>query len=163
MDLREYTDDDAEETRCVFTRAVTTTAAGDYDPQQVRAWVSAADRPRAWHEARSSANTCVAVVDGKVAGFVDVDDAGYIDMLFVEPTLVRSGIATALLDWTKQQAQDVGAVRLSTNASITARPFFEAQGFTVTKERHPLVRGVRFTNSLMELPLHSEARSQAHI
>lgn len=160
MELHEYTKDDAEGTRSVFTRAVNITAARDYDPQQVQAWVCAADDPVTWHEARLSANTCVAVVDGQVVGFIDVDDTGYIDMLFVEPTWVRFGIATALLGWAKQRAKEVGAERMSTHASVTARPFFEAQGFISTEEHHPVVRGVRFTNYLMEMPFGSEGVSE---
>ena len=150
MELREYTEDDADGTRSVFTRAVSITAARDYTPQQVRAWINAAEEPTAWHEARILANTCVAIIDGQVDGFIDVDDIGHIDMLFVEPTRARSGIAAALLGWAKQQAKEVGAYRMSTYASINARPFFEAQGFSCTEERHPVVRGVRFTNYRME-------------
>lgn len=157
MELREYNEDDAEGTRSVFTRAVNITASRDHEPAQVQAWVSAADEPAVWHEARSSANTCVSVVDEQIVGFIDVDDAGYIDMLFVEPTRARLGIATALLGWAKQQAKEVGAEKLSTHASVTARPFFEAQGFISIEERHPMVRGVRFTNYLMEMPLGSGA------
>lgn len=38
-----------------------------------------------------------------------------------------------------------GATALSTNASITARPFFERHGFHVMAEQLPVVRGVRMT------------------
>lgn len=117
MELREYTEDDADGTRSVFTRAVSTTAARDYTPQQARAWINAAEKPAAWHEARTLANTSVAIIDGQVVGFIDVDDIGHIDMLFVEPTRARSGIATALLGWAKQQATALTA------ANDTNSPF----------------------------------------
>lgn len=39
---------------------------------------------------------------------------------------------------------------LTTNASITARPFFERFGFVVLAEQHPVTRGVRLTNYRME-------------
>lgn len=104
MELREHTEDDADGTRSVFTCAVSITAARDYTPQQVQAWVKAAEEPAAWHEARLLANTCVAVIEGQVAGFIDIDESGHIDMMFVEPTRAHSSIATALLGWARQQA-----------------------------------------------------------
>ena len=62
--------------------------------------------------------------------------SGYIDMC-VDPATGRRGIATALLLWARTEAKRLGSSTLTTHASITARPFFEAQGFVVDEERHP--------------------------
>jgi putative acetyltransferase len=42
---------------------------------------------------------------------------------------------------------------MHTNASITARPFFEKHGFMVVAEQHPVIRGVEMINYKMVLPL----------
>ena len=48
------------------------------------------------------------------------------------------------------EARRAGIRRLFTKASITARPFFEAQGFVVLTPQVVTVRGVEFVNYRME-------------
>ncbi|MEK8229177.1 GNAT family N-acetyltransferase [Oerskovia sp. M15] len=48
-------------------------------------------------------------------------------MLFVDPAVTRRGVATALLEHVTRIARGHGAVELTTYASLTARPFFEAR------------------------------------
>ena len=48
------------------------------------------------------------------------------------------------------EARRVGLARLFTEASITARPFFEAHGFTVLAAQVVTCRGVEFVNYRME-------------
>jgi len=150
MTIRAYTDDDAAGTLAVFLAAVTQTASADYTPEQISAWAGADERDLAsWHAARAARATVVAVLDAEVVGFTDVDDAGYVDMMFVDPAVVRRGVASALLDHVAATAVGHGARELSTHASVTARPFFERRGFVVVEERRPVVRGVALTNYRM--------------
>ena len=62
-------------------------------------------------------------------------------------------MATALLGWAVSTARELGAAELSTHASLTARPFFEAHGFVVVVEQHPVLRGVALTNFVMRRAL----------
>jgi putative acetyltransferase len=48
------------------------------------------------------------------------------------------------------EARGVGLARLFTEASITARPFFEAHEFTVLAPQVVMCRGVEFVNYRME-------------
>lgn len=153
MILRDYADSDGPATLEVFLRAVRLTAARDYTPEQVAAWASDEIDPAGWAERRRSARTRVAEVDGRVVAFTDVDERGYVDMLFVDPAVARRGVATALLEWVTTTARQLGAVELSTHASLTARPFFEAHGFTVVVEQQPVLRGVTLTNFVMRRDL----------
>jgi GNAT superfamily N-acetyltransferase len=50
-----------------------------------------------WDVARTAAHTQLAIIDGHVAGFTDLDDHGYIHTLFVDPDFGRHGVASALL------------------------------------------------------------------
>ena len=152
--LRLHTDNDAPKSLDVFIRAVRETASNDYTAEQISAWANSDDRDRvAWTRSRAAANTQVAEIDGHLAGFIDVAADGYIDMLFVDPSRVRTGIASALLAWAETTARASGAVQLSTHASITARPFFAAHGFVVVEERKPVLRGIALTNYLMTAAL----------
>lgn len=100
-----------------------------------------------------SLNTVVAAIHGDVAGFSDVSDTGYIDMMFVAPEFGRRGVASAFLSHIHEIAAPDGVSELWTHASITARPFFERHGFVVVAERHPITRGVRMANYRMSRQL----------
>lgn len=67
--------------------------------------------------------------------------------------VTRHGVASELLGWAARTAVALGAPELTTHASITARPFFEAQGFVVVAEQHPVLRGVEPRNDRMRRPL----------
>jgi putative acetyltransferase len=151
--LRRYRASDGPATLDVFLRAIRLTASRDYTPEQVAAWASDDIDRDQWEARRAAARTQVAQVDGRVAGFTDVDEGGYVDMLFVDPDVSRRGVATALLGWVVGTAQRLGATELSTHAGLTARPFFERLGFAVVAERHPVLRGVQLTNFVMRRAL----------
>ncbi|WP_456846315.1 GNAT family N-acetyltransferase [Cellulomonas sp. P5_C6] len=149
MLVRPYTSDDAPATLDVFLRAVRVTASRDYSPEQIAAWAPDVPDVDRWSARRAASRTCIASVGDRVVGFTDVDELGYVDMLFVDPDHGRQGVATALLDWVVATARDDGTPALTTNASVTARPFFEAHGFVVEREQHPVLRGVELVNFAM--------------
>ncbi|AWB89135.1 GNAT family N-acetyltransferase [Salinibacterium hongtaonis] len=147
---RAYTPDDAAATLGIFLRAITEIASADYTALQIRAWAGPTRRSLAsWHDARAAAATLVAVADGQIAGFADVSPRGYVDMMFVSPDSVRQGVGSRLMVELSERAVLAGAHELSTNASITAVPFFEHHGFTVVAEQHPEIAGTRLTNYRM--------------
>ena len=86
--------------------------------------------------ARSAAHTQLAIIDGQVAGFTDMDDHGYIDMLFVDPDFGRQGIASALVASMVALARQRGLPAVTTFASQTSRPVFERHGLVVTGQRY---------------------------
>jgi putative acetyltransferase len=160
--IRPYQPNDAAPTLAVFLDAVTVTAAGDYSPAQIAAWSAPEQRDLAqWDLSRSELGTVVAVLDGEIAGFSDVDSTGYIHMLFVAARFGRRGVACSLLADVERRALDRATGSLSTNASITARPFFERFGFVVLAEQYPVTRGVRLTNYRMEKRLDGPAVGSA--
>src|SRR6478735_10811834 len=97
MELRIYAAGDAETTSAIFLRAVRETARAHYSPVQIAAWAADSGDLDSWAAARTAAHTRLAIVDGQVAGFADLDDHGYLDMLFVDPDFGRQGIASALV------------------------------------------------------------------
>ncbi|MBU4213583.1 MAG: GNAT family N-acetyltransferase [Actinobacteria bacterium] len=151
--LRDYAETDGPGTLDVFSRAIRQTAARDYSPEQVAAWAGDDIDPEQWAARRRVARTQVAEADERVVGFTDVDERGYVDMLFVDPACARQGVATALMNWAAMTAAQLGAAELSTHASLTARPFFEAHGFAVVVEQHPVLRGVVMTNFVVRRTL----------
>jgi putative acetyltransferase len=152
--IRPYARADADATLQVFLASIRVTAASDYTPEQVAVWARDDIDVEAWGERRAALHTAVAAVGGRVVGFTDVDAQGYIDMMFVDPSVGRSGVGSALLRWVRDEALRFGAASLTTRASLTARPFFAVHGFEVVQEHHPVRRGVTMTNFAMSRALH---------
>ena len=88
----------------------------------------------------------VALEDGAVIGFGDIDGSGYLDRLYVHRCHQGKGVATALCDRLEQVCAGV----ISTHASITAKPFFEKRGYRVIREQQVERQGVALTNFVME-------------
>jgi putative acetyltransferase len=137
VSLRPYLPADARRCAEIFRASIEELAAEDYDEEQREAWASRADDEQAFGARLAGALTLLALIDGAIAGFASLKGADLIDMLFVDPEFARQGAGGALVEAFTKLAQARGAKRLSVDASDTARPLFERQGFSA--ERRNLV------------------------
>ena len=130
----------------LFYNTVHTVNARDYTEVQLNAWATGSIDLTAWDRSFYEHNTLVAIHDGVIVGFGDMD-GGYLDRLYVHKDFQLRGVATALCDTLEQT---VNARVFTTHASITARPFFEHRGYRVVKEQQVLRSGIALTNYAME-------------
>ncbi|MFV0441344.1 MAG: GNAT family N-acetyltransferase [Lachnospirales bacterium] len=61
----------------------------------------------------------------RILGFADMDNAGYVNMLYVRWDNQNRGVATMLIKELERNAIKKGVCNFSTYASITAILFFE--------------------------------------
>jgi putative acetyltransferase len=146
--VRPYQASDLDGVIDVFLRSVRDIASADYNPKQIDAWAQV-NRDE-WAIARMNRPTWVAMAGDQMAGFIDLQVNGLIDMLFVNPDHARRGVATAMLARVEAEAGEAGVPVLHTYASITAHSFFEKCGFTMLLARNVTVRGERFIQCVME-------------
>lgn len=149
MTIRAYRPSDLREIAELFYETVHTVNAGDYTPQQLNAWADGCPDLKEWGRTLSAHIALVAVEDGKIAGFGDIDASGYLDRLYVHKDFQRRGIASSLCDALEGAVE---AEEIVTHASITARPFFESRGYRTVRERRVVRHGVSMTNYRMEKP-----------
>jgi putative acetyltransferase len=149
--IRPYQAADLDVVIEIFLRAIREVASKDYDQAQVDAWAQA-DRER-WATRRLSRPTWVAVLGQETVGFSDLEPDGHLDMMFVHPAHQGLGVATLLLKTVEAVATAQGINRLFTEASLTARPFFERRGFSVLASQCVEKRGQLLTNVRMEKTL----------
>ena len=107
-----------------------------------------------WAERQSTRKTYVAVIAGKIVGFAELEKSGHIDGFYCHTDHQRCGVGRALLRRVKTEAHRQGNQKMSADVSITARPFFEHQGFRLVREQEVTLRGRTMTNFLMEHDLH---------
>ena len=151
--VRAYIPEDADGLIELFRRSVREAAAPHYTPAQRLAWAPDNIDRIAFAARLADKPTWVAQVAGRLAGFIDLEPDGHIDMLYVSADHQRRGVARVLYRAVEQKARGQGLRRLFTEASLAARPFFEAQGFVVLKEQQVARRGQMLTNFRMEKPL----------
>ncbi|HKM63131.1 MAG TPA: GNAT family N-acetyltransferase [Acidisphaera sp.] len=137
--LRSYRPTDLDAVITVFLDAIREVASRDYDPAQVDAWAQA-DRT-AWEQQCLSRPTWVAVLDEAIVGFADLEPDGHIDVLYVHPAYQGVGVASLLLERVEAAAMGQGLSHVFTEASLTARPFFERWGFQVLARQQVALRG----------------------
>ncbi len=137
----------------LFYETVRTVNLGDYSPEQVRAWAPNLPDPVAWHERMSGRHTLVADESGEVVGFAELEADGHLDMLYCRADAIGRGVGSLLYAAVERRARGLGLGRLSTEASITARPFFVRQGFAVLRRNTVLRQGTELTNFSMQKAL----------
>lgn len=147
MILRPYVSADLEELLTLFYETVHTVNARDYAPAQLDAWAGPhTDRER-WDRTLQEHTSLVAEENGQIIGFGDIDATGYLDRLYVHKDWQRRGVGRALCDALESA---VAAPVLTTHASVTARPFFEARGYTVERAQQVERLGVTMPNFVMK-------------
>lgn len=143
--IRPFNDTDTDEIIELFINTVRTINPADYDDAQIAAWTHCPDRAK-WLETLKSHYSLVAVKDGAIVGFGDIDDTGYLDRLYVHADFQRQGIASALCDLLEAHAGG----EITTHASITAKSFFEKRGYAVVTPQTVTRQGVELKNYVMK-------------
>ncbi|MNR78876.1 putative N-acetyltransferase YafP [compost metagenome] len=153
--IRAYRPEDAPALLAVFRDSVRRSAHQDYSPEQLAAWAPDQMDEGAWAERRASRPTWVADVGGRPVGFSDLEADGHLDMLYVAADYQGRGVASALLDAVLSAAKEQGLTRVFTEASLTAKPFFERRGFRLLQEQTVQRLGQMLVNCRMERKLEA--------
>ena len=151
--IRDYDADDAPQIVRLFYETVCSVNRADYSEEQVRAWAPGVPDPEEWHARMADRRTLVAEEGGEVVGFAELEEDGHLDMLYVRGDAVGRGVGQRLYQAVEREGRRRRLGQIFTEASITARPFFERQGFRVVREQTVSRRGVSMTNFAMEKPL----------
>jgi putative acetyltransferase len=148
--IRDYRRGDAAMLTRLFFETVHSVNLQDYSEYQVQAWAPAVPDPQIWHARMSERYTLVAEEDGQIVGFVELECDGHLDMLYCRGDAVRRGIGRALYQAVELKAIGLRLERIFTEASITARPFFEHCGFSIVCKQTVTRDGIELANFKME-------------
>ncbi len=151
--IRPYAGADLDELIALFRNSVRKVARRDYTDEQLRAWAPDEIDRDAWALRLAAASTWVAALSDRAAGFISLEPEGHLDLLYADPDFRGRGIASALLHRLETSARATGLSRLSTDASITARPFFARRGFRLIEARSVVRNGVALATHRMERTL----------
>jgi putative acetyltransferase len=151
--LRDYHAQDLQALVELLSASVHQLSAADYDQTQRQAWAPEAADLQAWQARLAGLQVRVAQDRDRLAGFIGFTADGHIELLFSSPRYARQGVATALYRDAEASLQRLGLGSTFTEASLTARPFFARQGFSV-EQAQTVVRGaVTLQRFAMRKPL----------
>ena len=132
MVIRPYRSSDCPTLAQIYYETIHTVNAADYTPAQLDAWASGDVDLQVWDAYFLARHSFVAKLDGKIVGFADMDDTGYLGRLYVHKDHQGMGIGKALCA-TVEAAVDVAKYTL--HSSVTARPFYEKLGYRTVEMR----------------------------
>lgn len=145
--IRKYRSSDRVCLAELFYQTIYAVNEKDYTKEQLDVWAAGCVDLDKWGKSLAEHDTVVAVKNGVTAGFGDMDETGYFDRLYVHKDYQKQGIATAICDVLEQST---GVTKITTHASITAKPFFEHRGYKVVREQQVIRDGISLTNFVME-------------
>ena len=149
--FRPATVTDIPELKELFCNTVLTVNARDYTAEEVADWASCGDLPSHWEELFAALHFIAACdAEDRIVGFTSIRNDGYLHSMFVHKDHQGEGIATALLQQIEAYATEHGIREITSEVSITARPFFERKGYKVICEQKPLCNRLYIKNYWMK-------------
>jgi putative acetyltransferase len=130
MSIRPFHSEDIAEVLAVFVDAIMQIAAEDYTPEQCQAWAAAGSLDR-WPGMLSQGLALVAIDPQGIVAFGHLNPVDHINLLYCRGRGRGQGHATQILAGLEAAAMQHGVTQLSTEASLTARRFFERRGYHV--------------------------------
>lgn len=133
----------------LFIKSIQEIANKDYNSAQIKAW-SQINIEQWLHKFKGLTTWVAKTKETSIIGFISLQPAHHIEMLYVHPIYQRIGVATQLLRQIEYWAMLHHINILITDASITAKPFFEKHQFTVVTPQQVHCRGQLLTNFQMK-------------
>ena len=148
--IRAALESDAVELKKLFQNTVLAINRRDYSQAEVEDWASCGDNLSNIEDMIKTHYFIVAVnQQSEIVGFSSITPQGYLHSMFVHKDFQGEGIATILLNEIEQYAITNGIMRITSEVSLTARPFFEKRGYIVEEEQKRKANQLSLTNFWM--------------
>lgn len=148
--IREAQQTDTIALKELFQNTVLAVNSKDYSQAEVEDWASCGDDLSNIEEMIKTHYFIVAVnQQSQIVGFSSITPHGYLHSMFVHKDFQGKGIATMLLEEIERYAITAGIMRITSEVSLTARPFFEKKGYVVEEEQKRKANQLSLTNFWM--------------
>ena len=148
--IREAQQTDTIALKELFQNTVLAVNSKDYSQAEVEDWASCGDDLSNIEEMIKTHYFIVAVnQQSQIVGFSSITPQGYLHSMFVHKDFQGEGIATMLLEEIERYAITAGITRITSEVSLTARPFFEKKGYIVKEEQKRKANQLSLTNFWM--------------
>lgn len=150
MNIRKATLNDLSAITRLFKETINSVNRQDYSQQEAEVWSQSAQNTERWAGKINNQYLLLAEQNEVVTGFASLTPEGYLDVMFVHKDFQRQGIAQTLFDALEAYAKENNIAEITSDVSITARPFFEKNGFNVLQRQENPREHVVLTNFKMQ-------------
>lgn len=144
---------DLQEMQKLYADTIKTVCRNDYDLLQIEAWVSTVNNTERWIDIINTQFALLTIIDNQIVGYGTLKDGNYIDFFYIHKDFQRQGIADKILTELEIEAKNRSSKTITSDVSITAKPFFEKKAFIVKAEQKNIRLGVELINYKMEKTL----------
>ena len=152
MTIERYRQDMAPALLDVFYTSVRQGCKHHYSAEQLAAWAPESIDIKGFEQKMDALQPLIARLDSKIAGYADLQPSGLIDHFFVHGHCQKKRVGSALMHALLNMGANLPL--LYSHVSLTAKPFFEQNGFNVVKQQTVNVNGVDLENYYMKRPQH---------
>lgn len=155
MKVRRFKIGEEDELWAIYHNTIHRINIRDYSEAQISAWAPPDLDMGIWRNKIGSINPFVVENDGNIIGYADIQPSGLIDHFYCHYQWQRQGVGSMLMKRISAEAIKLGVVTLTSEVSITAKPFYLSQRFSVVENQFLLVRGHKLANYKMQKQLTS--------
>lgn len=150
MTFKNATISDLKEMQELYIETIKHVCKNDYNSAQIDVWISGVRNTERWVAVINTQFVLLAIIEDQIVGFGTLKDGNYIDFFYIHKDFQRQGIADRLLTELQLEAKKANSKVITSDVSITARPFFEKKGFIVKAEQRNIRFGIELINYKME-------------
>lgn len=141
--------EDVEILQTLFVDTINSACKKDYSPEQLSAWTASVHNTKRWTDLLRDQYVLLAIYNKTIVAFASLKNGTYLDFFYVHKDFQGMGVASKLYQKMEAAAKAHDTKTLSSDISITAKPFFESRGFVSLREQKNQVRGVELINYKM--------------
>lgn len=153
MIFKKATISDLAEMQKMYIETIQSVCKNDYNSEQIEAWISGAKNNDRWIDVIENQFVLLAITKDKIVGFGTLKNGNYIDFFYIHKDFQRQGIADKILSELELEARKHNSKIITSDISITAKPYFEKKGFVVKVEQKNVRLNVELINYKMEKEL----------
>lgn len=153
--IRRFKNDDTSNVISVFEDAIMNIASQDYNEEQCRAWSQYGQDHDRFQAALQEGITLVAEDEHGIVAYGQLHPADHVNYLYCRARGKGKGCATRILANLESEASRQGVHSLYTEASLTARSFFEKNGYEVLEQEIVSRNGIKLPRFKMKKLLAS--------
>lgn len=150
MEIRRYRPGEESEIWRLYFETTHRIVAQVYTKGQAERWAPADKDMEVWKTKLARTRPFVAVADGEILGFAELEPDGHIDCFYCHHARQGRGVGSALLAAVEAEAERAGNDRLYAEVSLTAVDFFRFKGFVILEERIPTICSAPARQFIME-------------
>ncbi|MCX6994984.1 MAG: GNAT family N-acetyltransferase [Chlamydiae bacterium] len=151
ISIREYRPDDVQALANIFFNTIHKINIQHYTEEQVNVWAPATSlETEGWAKKFPKTKPIIATVGAEIVGFAEFEPSGHIDCFYCHHEWIGKGVGSTLMKESLYRAKNNHIHHIFSEVSITAKPFFEKNGFRVVSEQTIVRKGVELTNFKMK-------------